>query len=72
MDYDLLSYCYTIFLQAHATFKLSVLEVLSELSRTCDLYLMETVEDDESEVWVILLIYHRKNSITFYSIYYLM
>ncbi|KMZ69919.1 Peroxin [Zostera marina] len=43
----------SIELQAHATFKLSVLEVLSELSRTCDLYLMETVEDDESEERVL-------------------
>lgn len=36
-------------LQRRATVRPEVVEVLLELSRSCDLYLMETVEDDESE-----------------------
>ncbi|CAL9074047.1 unnamed protein product [Musa textilis] len=40
-------------LQKHATLRLSVLEVLEEISKYCDLYLMETVLDDESEERVL-------------------
>jgi hypothetical protein len=29
-----------------------VVKVLSELTKYCDLYLMETVLDDETEVWL--------------------
>ncbi|CAO1943612.1 unnamed protein product [Urochloa humidicola] len=36
-------------LQKHATVRPSVLELLLEISRHCDLYLMETVLDDRSE-----------------------
>lgn len=47
------------FLQKHATLRLSVLEVLEEISKYCDLYLMETVLDDESEVKIIFVfIFH--------------
>ncbi|MQM16143.1 hypothetical protein Taro_049098, partial [Colocasia esculenta] len=36
-------------LQIHATVRGSVVEVLLEISKYCDVYLMETVRDDESE-----------------------
>lgn len=36
-------------LQKHATVRPSVVELLLEISRYCDLYLMETVIDDKSE-----------------------
>ncbi|KAG2569689.1 peroxisome biogenesis protein 22-like [Panicum virgatum] len=36
-------------LQKHATVRPSVVELLLEISRHCDLYLMETVLDDKSE-----------------------
>ncbi|CAA7410645.1 unnamed protein product [Spirodela intermedia] len=36
-------------LQMHATVRHSVKEVLLEIARSCDVYLMETVNDDESE-----------------------
>ncbi|OEL30220.1 Peroxisome biogenesis protein 22 [Dichanthelium oligosanthes] len=36
-------------LQKHATVRPSVLELLLEISRHCDIYLMETVLDDKSE-----------------------
>lgn len=36
--------------QKQATVKSSVLEVLLEITKYCDLYLMERVMDDESEV----------------------
>ncbi|XP_047313206.1 peroxisome biogenesis protein 22-like isoform X2 [Impatiens glandulifera] len=41
-------------LQKHATVKSSVLEVLLEITKCCDLYLMERVLDDESEKRVVL------------------
>ncbi|XVF66961.1 hypothetical protein PTKIN_Ptkin10aG0082000 [Pterospermum kingtungense] len=41
-------------LQKQATVKSSVLEVLLEITKFCDLYLMERVIDDESEKNVIL------------------
>ncbi|WOK98401.1 peroxisome biogenesis protein 22 [Canna indica] len=40
-------------LQKHATVRTSVLEILEEISKHCDLYLMETVLDDESEERVL-------------------
>ncbi|KAL8167572.1 hypothetical protein V2J09_009071 [Rumex salicifolius] len=40
-------------LQKQATVKSSVLEVLLEITKYCDLYLMETVLDDESEKRVL-------------------
>lgn len=40
-------------LQNQATVRLSVLEVLSEITKYSDLYLMETVLDDESEMRVL-------------------
>lgn len=36
-------------LQKQATVKISSLEVLYEISKTCDIYLMEKILDDESE-----------------------
>ncbi|KAI3515333.1 hypothetical protein L1887_14195 [Cichorium endivia] len=41
-------------LQKQATVKSSVLDVLLEITKFCDLYLMETVLDDESEKKVLL------------------
>ncbi|KAL7000177.1 peroxisome assembly protein 22 [Sarracenia purpurea var. burkii] len=41
-------------LQKQATVRPSVLEVLLEITKFCDLYLMETVLDDESEKKVLL------------------
>lgn len=41
-------------LQKQATVRSSVLEVLLEITKYCDLYLMETVLDDESEKRVLL------------------
>ncbi|XP_047321720.1 peroxisome biogenesis protein 22-like [Impatiens glandulifera] len=41
-------------LQKHATVRSSVLEVLLEVTKFCDLYLMERVLDDESEKRVLL------------------
>ncbi|KAG7034960.1 Peroxisome biogenesis protein 22 [Cucurbita argyrosperma subsp. argyrosperma] len=41
-------------LQKQATVRSSVLEVLLEITKFCDLYLMETVLDDESEKRVLL------------------
>ncbi|WOK94812.1 peroxisome biogenesis protein 22 [Canna indica] len=38
-------------LQKHATVRLPVLEVVKEISKYCDIYLMETVLDDDSEVF---------------------
>lgn len=38
------------FWQKQATVRSSVLEVLLEITKYCDLYLMERVLDDESEV----------------------
>lgn len=38
--------------------RLSVLEVLSEITKYSDLYLMERVVDDESEVSISLFGYH--------------
>jgi len=35
-------------LQNHATVRLSVVEVLTEIAKSCDVYLMETILDDES------------------------
>lgn len=40
--------------QKQVTVKYSVLEVLLEITKYCDLYLMERVLDDESEVRVNL------------------
>ncbi|XP_042442684.1 peroxisome biogenesis protein 22-like [Zingiber officinale] len=40
-------------LQKHATIRLPVLEVVKEICKHCDLYLMETVLDDESEERVL-------------------
>jgi hypothetical protein len=37
-------------MQKHATVRPSVVELLLQISRYCDLYLMETVLDDASEV----------------------
>jgi hypothetical protein len=37
-------------LQTHATVRPSVVELLLEIAKYCDLYLMETVLDDKSEV----------------------
>lgn len=39
-----------VFLQNHVTVRPSVLEVLLEIAKICDVYLMEHVLDDESEV----------------------
>lgn len=36
--------------QKQATVRSSVLEVLLEITKFCDLYLMENILDDESEV----------------------
>lgn len=41
-------------MQKHATVRPSVVELLLEISRYCDLYLMETVLDDKSEVLIPL------------------
>lgn len=41
---------YFVLHQKQATVRSSVLEVLLEITKYCDLYLMETVLDDESEV----------------------
>ncbi|KAJ6846149.1 peroxisome biogenesis protein 22-like [Iris pallida] len=41
-------------LQKQATVRPSVLEVLQEISKTCDVYLMERVLDDETEERVLL------------------
>lgn len=38
------------FFQKQATVRSSVLDVLLEITKFCDLYLMERVLDDESEV----------------------
>lgn len=40
-------------LQKQASVRKPVFEVLSELTKSCDVYLMETVEDDESEERVL-------------------
>ncbi|XP_073011847.1 peroxisome biogenesis protein 22-like [Typha latifolia] len=40
-------------LQKHVTVRLSVVELLLEIAKHCDLYLMETILDDESEERVI-------------------
>ena len=47
---------FLLYLQKQATVRSSVLEVILEISKTCDIYLMERVLDDESEVctWVPL------------------
>jgi hypothetical protein len=37
-------------MQTHATVRPSVVELLLEIAKYCDLYLMETVLDDKSEV----------------------
>lgn len=39
-----------VFRQKQVTVRSSVLEVLLEITKFCDLYLMERVMDDESEV----------------------
>jgi len=39
-----------LYLQKQATVRSSVLEVILEISKICDIYLMERVLDDESEV----------------------
>ncbi|KAK1261223.1 Peroxisome biogenesis protein 22 [Acorus gramineus] len=41
-------------LQKHVTVRSSVLEVLLEITKYCDLYLMESILDDESEVKVLM------------------
>ena len=41
---------FTVFLQNHVTVRTSVVEVLLEIAKFCDVYLMERVIDDESEV----------------------
>nr|UPW27159.1 peroxisome biogenesis protein 22 [Allium cepa]UPW27160.1 peroxisome biogenesis protein 22 [Allium cepa] len=41
-------------LQKQATIKLSSLKALVEISQTCDVYLMETVLDDESEERILM------------------
>lgn len=41
---------FTLVLQEHATVRQSVVEVLLEMAKYTDVYLMETVLDDESEV----------------------
>ncbi|KAJ6832225.1 peroxisome biogenesis protein 22-like [Iris pallida] len=41
-------------LQKQATVRPSVLEVLQEISKTCDVYLMERILDDETEERVLL------------------
>lgn len=41
------------FAQKEPTVKSSVLEVLLEITKFCDLYLMERVLDDESEVRLV-------------------
>lgn len=46
------NWIYTLFLQKHATVRPSVVEILLEITKYCDLYLMETVLDDESEVCI--------------------
>lgn len=57
--------CLSIYLQKQATVRSSVVEVLLEITKFCDLYLMERVLDDESEVcstWHVLIViscYHR-------------
>lgn len=48
--YQCCSFC---FRQKQATVRSSVLEVLLEITKFCDLYLMERVLDDESEVCVL-------------------
>ncbi|GKD00885.1 peroxisome biogenesis protein 22, partial [Tanacetum coccineum] len=40
-------------LQNKATVRSSVLDVLLEITKFCDLYLMETILDDESEIKVL-------------------
>lgn len=41
--------------QKHATVRSSVLEVLLEITKYCDLYLMERILDDESQVCAFYL-----------------
>lgn len=53
---DTVIFCFWPFpWQKQATVKPSVLEVLLEITKFCDLYLMERVLDDESEVNINLL-----------------
>lgn len=47
---DAVDVVYTLSWQQQATVRSSVLEVLLEITKFCDLYLMERVLDDESEV----------------------
>lgn len=49
---------YTFPLQKQATVRSSALEVLLEITKFCDLYLMERVLDDESEVSARSIIFH--------------
>lgn len=44
--------------QKQVTVRSSVLEVLLEITKFCDLYLMERVLDDETEVWHPLVLIH--------------
>ena len=55
--YRSLTLCLTLFWQKQATVRSSVLEVLLEITKFCDLYLMERVLDDESEVRADLVTY---------------
>lgn len=50
--------------QKQATVRLSVLEVLLEITKFCDLYLMERILDDESEVRANLL--HKLQALLLY------
>ena len=43
---------FTLFMQKTVTVRSSVLEVLLEIIKFCDVYLMEQVLDDESEVCI--------------------
>lgn len=46
-------------MQKKATVRSSVLEVLLEITKFCDLYLMERVLDDESEVYIKLSVAYQ-------------
>ncbi|GER48217.1 ATP-dependent protease ATPase subunit HslU [Striga asiatica] len=51
-------------LQKQATVRSSVLEVLLEITKFCDLYLMERVLDDDSEITYMLDEFVQKNVLT--------
>lgn len=56
------------FSQKQVTVRSSVLEVLLEITKFCDLYLMERVLDDETEVKHRLFIFLVCCSFTFYMV----